>query len=133
MVFSSVDRSHPRYWGRQWGGCLLPGAWDLEQDGGSVAFPLVVGAKVGSQESAGLKGTLRQPISRLTTQQMTGPEAKPGLPAHQPVRACQGSSCGSGRGTSRVECWRASLGPKRLCVSQPSYTEGPSLKTKVPR
>lgn len=72
--------------------CLLPEAWDLEQDGGSVAFPLVVGAQVGSQESAGLKGTLRQPISRLTTQQMTGPEAKPGLPAHQPVRACQGAA-----------------------------------------
>lgn len=94
--------------------------------GGSVAFLLVVGAKVGSQESRGLKGTLRQPISRLTTQQMTGPEAKPGLPAHQPAQACQGAAVAVEEDHPKLSPG-ASLGPKGLCVSQTAFLYRRSL------
>lgn len=107
--------------------CLLLGAWDPEQDGGSVAFPLVVGAKVGSQESRGLRGTLRQPISRLTTQQMTGPEAKPGLLAHQPAQACQGAAAAVEEDHPEFEGWGL-VGGQKGCLSQkqPSCAESPS-------
>lgn len=57
-----------------------------------MAFPPVEGAKVGSRESTDFKGTLRQPISRLTTQQMTGPEANPGPPAREPAQVCQAAA-----------------------------------------
>lgn len=62
------------------------------------------------------KGRQRQPISGLTTRQMTGPEANPGPPAHQPRLP---GSCGNG--VIRLEClglagiflpWKPVLHPK---------------------
>jgi len=47
------------------------------------------------------EGRQRQPISGLTTRQMTGPEANPGPPAHQ-LRRLRSGSCSSGR-SSRLE------------------------------
>lgn len=52
--------------------------------------------------SASFRGRQRQPISSLTTRQMTGPEANPGPPAHQ-LRRLPSGSCGNGR-SSRFEC-----------------------------
>lgn len=49
-------------------------------------FHCLVAAKVGKERSADFKGKQRQLISGLTTRQMTGPEAHPGPPAHQPVQ-----------------------------------------------
>jgi hypothetical protein len=120
--FLALWTIHPLGIGEDNGGrqCLLLGAWDLEQNEGSVAFPLVVGAKVGSQESRGLKGTLRQPISRLTTQQMTGPEAKPGLPADHPAQVCQGAAATMEEDHPELSAG-AFLGPRRLSVSKTAF------------
>ena len=77
---------------------------DLEEDEGlwgCLIFFIQWQPKL-EERSAGFTGRQRQPISGLTTWQVTGPEANPGPPAHQLWRLLSGS-CSKGR-SSRLEC-----------------------------
>lgn len=113
MVICCGICTHPVYLGGQWEGCVFcfetestTGIW-RRMKGCEVAWfyhPAAAHVGGGRCELQGWgrgKGRQRQPISGLTTRQMTGPEANPGPPAHQ-LRRLPSGSC-NGR-SSRLEC-----------------------------